>query len=111
MRRNTKMRLNTVYLLGALAVAAVPLSAVAQPVQANRQAAEQYAPTPAACPAGWVWEPAGYMGNGHWREAHFAARNTIPLVFTSGRAPPDRRRAFALPSVQVSRARHCAPTL
>ena len=78
MRRNKKMRLNTVCLLGALAVAAVPLSAVAQPVQANRQAAEQYAATPAACPAGWVWEPAGYMGNGHWRAAHCAARNTIP---------------------------------
>ena len=78
MRRNTKMRLNTVYLLGALAVAAVPLSAVVQPVQANRQAAEQYAPTSAACPAGWVWEPAGYMGNGHWRAAHCVARNTIP---------------------------------
>jgi len=31
------MRLNTLYLMGALAVAAVPLSAVAQPVQANRQ--------------------------------------------------------------------------
>jgi hypothetical protein len=39
----------------ARAIAAVPLSAVAQPVQANRQAAEQYAPTPAACPAGWIW--------------------------------------------------------
>jgi hypothetical protein len=73
------MWLNTLYLLGALAVATVPLSAVAQPVQADRQAAaEQYAATPAACPAGWVWEPAGYMGNGHWRPTHCAARNTIP---------------------------------
>ena len=74
------MRLNTLYLMGMLTVAAVPLSAVAQPVQANRQpAADQYAPTPAACPAGWVWEPAGYMGNGHWRPAHCAARQTIPF--------------------------------
>jgi hypothetical protein len=74
------MRLNTLYLMGALAVAAAPLSALAQPVQANRQlAVEQYAPTPAACPAGWVWEPAGYMGNGHWRPAHCAARQTIPF--------------------------------
>lgn len=74
------MRLNTLYLMGALAVAAAPLSAVAQPVQANPQpAAEQYAPTPAACPAGWVWEPAGYMGNGHWRPAHCAARQTLPF--------------------------------
>ena len=74
------MRLNTLYLIGALAVAAAPLSAVAQPVQPNPQpAAEQYAPTPAACPAGWIWEPAGYMGNGHWRPAHCAARQTIPF--------------------------------
>jgi hypothetical protein len=76
-----KMRLNTLYLMSALAVAAVPLSAAAQPVQSNPQtaAAEQYAPTPAPCPAGWVWEPAGYMGNGHWRPAHCAARQTIPF--------------------------------
>jgi hypothetical protein len=74
------MRLNTLYLMGALAFAAPPLSAVAQPAQANRQpAAEQYAPTPAACPAGWIWEPAGYMGSGHWRPAHCAARQTIPF--------------------------------
>src|ERR1700730_14572442 len=88
MRRNTKMRLNTVYLLGALAVAAVPLSAVAQPVQANRQAAEQYALTPAACPAGWVWEPAGYMGNGHWRRR--IARPVTPFL-------GDRQPACARP--------------
>jgi hypothetical protein len=75
-----KMRLNTLYLMSALVVASVPLSAAAQPVQPNSQAAaQQYAPTPAACPAGWVWEPAGYMGNGHWRPAHCAARQTIPF--------------------------------
>src|SRR5260370_4455192 len=90
MRRNTKMRLNTVYLLGALAVAAVPLSAEAQPVPANRQAAEQYAPTPAACPAGWVLEPAGYMGNCHWPGGPFARRNT-PSSWSSTRAPPPPR--------------------
>jgi hypothetical protein len=74
------MRLNTLYLMGALAVAAVPLSAAAQPLQPNRQtAAEQSAATSAACPAGWVWEPAGYMGNGHWRPAHCAARGTVPF--------------------------------
>ena len=72
------MRLNTVYLMGALVVAMAPLAAAAQPVPADRQATEQYASTPAVCPAGWVWEPAGYMGNGHWRSAHCAARNTLP---------------------------------
>jgi hypothetical protein len=74
------MRLNTLYLMGALAVAGAPLSAAAQPAPANRQtAAGQYAATPTACPAGWVWEPAGYMGNGHWRPAHCAARSTLPF--------------------------------
>jgi hypothetical protein len=76
------MRLNTLYLIGTLAVAAVPLSAAAQPVQANRQTAagtEQTMTAPDACATGWVWEPAGYMGNGHWRPAHCAARNTIPF--------------------------------
>jgi hypothetical protein len=73
------MRWNTFYLMAALAIAAVPLPAAAQSVQGNRQtAAEQYAATPAACPAGWVWEPAGYMGDGHWRPAHCAARSTLP---------------------------------
>jgi hypothetical protein len=73
------MQLNTLYLLAALSVAAVPLSAGAQPAHPNRQTtanAEQT--TRDACPSGWVWEPAGYMGNGHWRPAHCAARNTVP---------------------------------
>ena len=76
------MRLNTLYLMGALAVAAAPVSAVAQPVHANRQPAagtEQTVRERHTCPTGWVWEPAGYMGNGHWRPAHCAARNTIPF--------------------------------
>ena len=77
------MRLNVLYFLGALAVAAIPISAVAQPDQADRQpaAGAQQAKTLAskACPAGWVWEPAGYMGNGHWRPAHCATRNKVPF--------------------------------
>lgn len=81
------MRLNTLYLMGALAVAAAPLSAVAQPVQANPQpAAEQYAPTPAACPAGWVWEPAGYI----WAMAiggRHTARPVRPFPFNRRPAP------------------------
>ena len=77
---STKMRLHALYVTGALTALAIPLSAGAQTLQTNRPATttEQYASTPAACPAGWVWEPAGYMGNGHWRPAHYAARNTIP---------------------------------
>lgn len=83
------MRLNSLYLMGALAAATVPLSAAAQTVQENRQTAadieqpaagaEQKTMAPDACPAGWVWEPAGYMGNGHWRPAHCAERSTIPF--------------------------------
>src|SRR5260370_41415999 len=109
MRRNTKMRLNTVYLLGALAVAAVPLSAVAQPVQANRQAAEQYAPTPAACPAGWVWEPAGYMGNGHWRGAEWAAPDPTSLWADAAGRPPPRPVVFGPAALRVRGGRENPP--
>jgi hypothetical protein len=71
------MRLHALYLAGALAALAIPLSAGAQPVQANRQApaTEQYAAPPTACPAGWVWEPAGYLTSGKWEAAHCAFRD------------------------------------
>jgi hypothetical protein len=79
MCRSITMRLSSIYLLGALSIAAAPLSAAAQPFQANHPAVPgQYAATSSVCPTGWVWEPPGYMGNGHWRPAHCAARNTIP---------------------------------
>jgi len=76
---STEMRLHALYLAGALTALAIPLSAGAQPVYTNRQGAatEQYASRLAACPAGWVWEPAGYMGNGHWRPEHCAPRNDV----------------------------------
>ena len=75
------MRLHALYLAGALAALAIPLSAGAAPGPVGQQsvAAEQAKSVKKACPAGSVWEPAGYMGNGHWRPAHCAARNTIPF--------------------------------
>jgi hypothetical protein len=78
-----EMRLHALSLVGALTALAIPLAAGAQPLQANPQAAavEQAKSTEKTCPAGWVWEPAGYMGNGHWRPAHCARRNTIPFEF------------------------------
>ena len=71
------MRLQNLYLLGALAVAAMPLSAGAQSLFANDQStANSKAVTQAyrKCPHGWVWEPAGYLGSGKWRPAHCASR-------------------------------------
>jgi hypothetical protein len=75
------MRLDTLYLLGALAVAAAPLSAAAQPASATDQggpANAQFDMTmPDACPAGSIWEPAGYTGNGDWQMAHCVHRNDV----------------------------------
>ncbi len=74
------MRTRSLYLTSALIAVAIPLSAGAAAALANYQSAanvEQYAPAPDACPAGWIWEPAGYMGNGHWRPAHCAPRNDV----------------------------------
>ena len=72
------MRLRTVYLIGALAATAIPLSAGAQSLaanhqwttnaQADRQAVQQ-------CPPGYDWEPAGYLGGGTWRPARCASRS------------------------------------
>jgi hypothetical protein len=72
------MRLDTLYLLGALAVAAAPLSAAAQPASATDQGptnAQFNMTMPDACPAGSIWEPAGYTGNGDWQTAHCVHRN------------------------------------
>lgn len=64
------MRMPSLYLAGALIAAAIPLSAgataAAEPYQ-SATSVGQYASAPNPCPAGSVWEPAGYMGNGHWR--------------------------------------------
>ena len=74
------MGMRTLYLASALIATAIPLSAGAAPAPADQQSAAatgQYAPTSAVCPATWVWEPAGYMGNGHWRPAHCAPRDAV----------------------------------
>jgi hypothetical protein len=74
------MRMHGLYLTGALIAAAIPLSVGAAPAPANYQSAAsvaQAAPAPDTCPAGWIWEPAGYMGNGHWRPAHCAPRDDV----------------------------------
>jgi hypothetical protein len=66
------------FLTGALIVTAIPLSAGAQLMEANRQptaGAEQTTPALDSCPPGWVWESAGYLKQGKWRPAHCAPRN------------------------------------
>ena len=75
------MRLQTFYFIGALAATAIPLSAGAQSLPANNQAAANAQAVDQGgqqCPPGWVWEPAGYLGGGHWSPGHCASRgNTI----------------------------------
>ncbi len=73
------MQLNKLYLIGALAVLAIPLSAGATPYQGNRQPAAsalQETPTADACGHGWYWEQPGYAKHGKWRPAHCAPRET-----------------------------------
>ena len=74
------MGMRSLYLASALIATAIPLSAGAAPAPSNQQSTvsvEQAVPAMETCPAGWVWEPAGYMGNGHWRPAHCASRNDV----------------------------------
>jgi hypothetical protein len=75
------MRLQTLYFIGALAVTAIPLSAGAQSLPAHDQWTTNSGNVNQAdqkCPPGWVWEPAGYLGGGHWSPARCASRaNTI----------------------------------
>jgi hypothetical protein len=75
------MRLNALYLTGALTVLAIPLSARAQPAQstvpgqANSQATtdvQQMTPAEDACGPGRRWEEAGYAKHSQWRPAHCA---------------------------------------
>jgi hypothetical protein len=79
------MRLNVLYLTGALTVLAVPLSAIAQPAQSmepaqsDRQAPigfQEAAPAEDTCGPGWRWEDAGYAKHGKWRPAHCAPLRT-----------------------------------
>jgi hypothetical protein len=81
--RRTEMRLNVLYLTGALTILAVPLSAGAQPAeptdpaQLNRQATtgfQEANPAEDACGPRWRWEEAGYAKHGAWRPAHCAPR-------------------------------------
>lgn len=72
------MRLQALYLTATLTALAIPLSAGAQPVNANRQTAagiEQSMQAPYVCPPGWIWQPAGYFTSGKWEPAHCALRD------------------------------------
>jgi hypothetical protein len=86
------MRLQTLYFIGTLAVAAIPLSAGAQSLPANGQwASNSQAALPEndpstnnaqtdnqavpQCPPGYVWEPAGYLGGGTWHPAFCGSRS------------------------------------
>ena len=74
------MTMRTLYFTGALAVSALPFAAGAQSLPIYNQPAPNaavYAQSAEACPAGWVWEPSGYLSSGKWRPAHCAPRNTI----------------------------------
>ena len=74
------MRLQTLYFIGTLAVAAIPLSAGAQSLPANDQWTNAQADNQAVrqCPPGYDWEPAGYLGGGTWHPAFCGSRsNTI----------------------------------
>ena len=75
------MRLNALYLTGALTVLAIPLSAGAQPAQStvpgqpNSQAStdvQQMTPAEDTCGPGLRWEEAGYAKHSQWRLAHCA---------------------------------------
>ena len=77
------MRLNALYLTGALTVLAISLSAGAQPAQStvpgqpNFQATidvQQMTPAEDTCGPGWRWEKAGYAKHSQWRPAHCAPR-------------------------------------
>jgi hypothetical protein len=71
------MRLNTLRLIGALTVAAVPVTASAASPQLYNQhaaSAQQDMPAAVACAPGWYWEPAGYATHGKFRPAHCARR-------------------------------------
>jgi hypothetical protein len=75
------VRLDALYLTGALTVLAIPLSAGAQPAQStgpwqpNSQATtdvQQMIPAEDTCGPGWRWEEAAYAKHSQWRPAHCA---------------------------------------
>jgi hypothetical protein len=63
------MRFRTLALIGALAVAGIPLAASASTTPADRAFAED-SQTSASCPPGSWWTPAGYAEHGKYRPAH-----------------------------------------
>lgn len=72
------MRLQAISFVGALAAMAIPASAGAQSLPAYDQSArnaQEYNQPIEQCPAGWVWEDAGYLSSGKWRAAHCAPRD------------------------------------
>jgi hypothetical protein len=67
------MRFRTLSLIGAPAVATVPLAANAASSPAvNQPIAQQSAQTEESCPPGSWWTPAGYAEHGKWRPGHCA---------------------------------------
>jgi hypothetical protein len=79
------MRLNALYLIGAVTVSAIaPLAGTAAaqpagivPAQSDRQAAigaPRGTQAPYACAPGYYWEPSSYARHGKFRPAHCALR-------------------------------------
>jgi hypothetical protein len=79
------MRLNALYLIGAVTISATaPLAGTAAaqpagivPAQSDRQAAASAprgTPAPDACASGYYWEPDSYARHGKFRPAHCAPR-------------------------------------
>ncbi len=69
------MRLHALCLTGALLAAAIPLSAGAVPVAADRDAgASARQAASYNCPPGYYWEPDGDAPHGKFRPAHCAFR-------------------------------------
>ena len=68
------MRLNALFLIGVLTVAAVPLSAGVASAAGDRTSGSQAAQSAERCPAGYYWEPDAYAVHGKFRPAHCAPR-------------------------------------
>ena len=77
------MRLSMLYLLSALAVAVVPLSAAAQ-----ESASLPTAASGDACAVGWRWVPAGYNKETEWASGH-CERIPVPGTISASEAISD----------------------
>ena len=78
------MRLSMLYLLSALAVAVVPLSAAAQ-----ESASLPTAASGDACAIGWRWVPAGYNKETEWASGHCERIPVPPMISASETVPVD----------------------